>query len=121
MATKAQKWNKTNIRELLEKNDRAVNRGIIRIYEYQTQDEKKKAQTKESNGVGFNGVDAPFGTFLAEYILSKRKNVNDYNVLTGNFLERARKITIKYAGQLAFIANERDARKEDTEENEDLP
>jgi hypothetical protein len=121
MATKTQKWNKTNIRQLLEKNDRAVNRGILRIYEYQTREEQTKAQTRESNGVGFNGIDASYGTFLANYILEKRKNANDYNVLTGKFLDRARKMTMKYAGQLAFIANEREARKQDTEENEDLP
>lgn len=65
-------WTREKIVELLQTRDDAVERGILRIYQLQTEDEKRSGSTKHSNGVGFNGADASYGTYLAQW-LSKGK------------------------------------------------
>lgn len=91
-------WTKEAVVGLLEKNNAAVNRAVLAIYEGQTFDEKSAEYTKYSNGVGFNAFDAKRGTYYAEYI---ERNGS----LTGRHLEVARKMMKKYAGQLSSIAN----------------
>jgi hypothetical protein len=46
-----------------------LSKKILYLYRSQTQAEQSAASTHESNGVGFNMVDAPFMTSLAEQIL----------------------------------------------------
>jgi hypothetical protein len=43
-----------SIRTLLNKNDKAVERGLVAIYNRQTLDEKLDKYTKHRNGVGFS-------------------------------------------------------------------
>lgn len=89
---------KASIQHLLDTNDRAVVRGLVRIYERQTQSEKAAHTTTESNGVGFTGVDADFLTSLAEKAIK-------YGSLTPNQLFYARKKVKKYWKQLAEVAH----------------
>ena len=91
-------WTKEEIKVLLEKSTVAVERGIVRIFQLQTEDEQADKQTKHHNGVGFSGVDANFGTYLARWVMGG-------NHLDGKFLTKARHLTKKYAGQLVKIAN----------------
>lgn len=98
MAKPKAKWNKANIREMLEANDTAVVRGLVRIHSFQTGDEKLSGQTTEENGVGWNGVDAEYMTSLHDYF-----RANGY--LTPGQMAYARKKILKYSGQLAKIAN----------------
>jgi len=92
------KWNKQNILALLAKDNKAVERGILAIYNKQTEDEQASDATRWLNGVGFSGVDAEFGSSLA-------KNIQKWGKLTDKQLPWARKIIFKYAQQLANIAN----------------
>lgn len=83
---------------MLEKSDKAIRRGILAIYSLQTWDERRTEDSTEANGVGFNGLDAPFLTSLAKQLQMK-------GYLTRKQTEKGRKAMLKYAGQLAKIAN----------------
>lgn len=97
--TKVQeKWNRLNIRALLERSDEAVIRGMLRIYEYQTPEEKVNGVTVEDNGMGFNGVDSDYLTNLVVYY-------QHHGRLSERQIFHARKKMLKYSGQLARIAN----------------
>jgi hypothetical protein len=92
------KWKKEDIKELLETNDVAVIKGLIRIYELQTSDEQSDEYTKHHNGVGFSGFDGEFMTSVAKWFLK-----NGF-VSEGQF-KHVKKKMMRYAGQLAKIAN----------------
>ena len=96
MATK--KWTKPEILEMLKKSDKALIRGLMTIYGYQTDEERVRGVTVEDNGMGFNGVDADFLTQIA-------LSYQQYGRLTPGQIEWTRKKMLKYAGQLAKHAN----------------
>lgn len=96
---------KQYIRSKLETDDRWLERGILAIYNFQTSNEQQTGETIEANSVGFNGSDARLLTYCAKWIARG-------NHLSGIFLERARKSTLKYAGQLAKIAKDNDKAKQ---------
>lgn len=81
-------------------SDTAVERAIVAIFHRQTQDEQSSHCTKHSNGIGFSGVDASLGTYLAKWILSGKH-------LSGRFLVKGRGMAQKYRGQLLDIAKEK--------------
>ena len=60
-------WNKEKIQALLEKNDEAVYRALMKIYDRQTADEQEYQDTTEYNTVGFTGVDGHILSSFAEY------------------------------------------------------
>ena len=91
-------WTVEEIRTLLEESDKAVARGILAIYGRQTLSEQSAEETTESNGVGFNGVDAPFLSSLAKFYEEK-------GFLSPQQVEYGRKKIRKYANQLVNIAN----------------
>lgn len=98
MTIERKKWTKADIKSLLQTNDEAVQRGIFRIWEYQTTEEAFVGETRQNNGVGFNKIDAQFLTSLA--LQYQRKGY-----LTQKQIRAGRKAVMKYAGQLAKIAN----------------
>ena len=101
-------WTKEEIKGLIESRDDAVIRGMKRIYELQTEDEKEnggtlfwsktKLGTYYNNGVGFSGVD---GDIMSSFV----KFYNKTNFLTFKQMKIARKKMLKYAGQLTKIVN----------------
>lgn len=91
-------WKVDEIRYLLETNNSAVIRGLIAIYNKQTQDEKIMNETKHSNGVGFTGADAKVLSNMAKYAISKG------GLTEKQFIYVKKKIG-KYAGQITKIAN----------------
>lgn len=96
--TTIKKWKKDEIRAKLETNDVWLFKGLVAIFNKQTADEQDSGVTCHENGMGFTGADAEFMTSLAnQYLvcgsLSKRQT------------EVVRKRMLKYAGQLAKIAN----------------
>ena len=86
------------IKEMLNTNDKWLCRGIIAIYNKQTADEKEAETTKHSNGVGFSGCDAEILSSFAKQLLAGRS-------LSNKQREISRKKIVKYAKQLATIAN----------------
>lgn len=94
------KWEVDDIKALLEMDDAAVERAIVVIFERQTADEQAHAYCAHLNGRGFNKLDAEFGTSLAKGCLK-------YGHLTPKQLPYARKMMLKYVGQLTEAANEK--------------
>lgn len=92
------KWNRDNVRAILQERDEAVLRGLTVINRLQTQDERAAKVTTHSNGVGWSGFDAEIMGHLAEWYEEK-------GFLTEKQLGLARRKMLKYAGQLARVAN----------------
>lgn len=91
-------WTKDEIKSMLNANDKAVARGVVAIYNRQTNEEKFCDDTHESNGVGFNKFDAELMSSIARWFTS-------HGYLTDKQTAIARKKIMKYAGQLTEIAN----------------
>ena len=93
-----QTWTKEEIKERMRVSDQWLIRGLLAIYKYQTEAEQSDDATLEDNGVGFNGVDA--------FILSQfARQFQTRGFLSPKQILVARKKMLKYAGQLATIAN----------------
>ena len=117
-------WTRDEINELLVNNDVAVMRGIVRLFELQTEDESRIGVAKHKNKRGFGASDAKAGTRMARWLLG----MNDRNEVRyppkdlrhplcqkvlGRYahgdkvIDRARKIVLKHSAQLVEIANGR--------------
>jgi len=86
------------IKEKILTDDRWLERGILAVYRLQTADEQNTETTSEHNGVGFNAFDARSGSYYAKWLESGRS-------LSGPHLAKARKLCLRYIGQLERIAN----------------
>lgn len=62
----------TALRTLLAVNSSWAIRGLIAIYNLQTEDEKLAETTSHDNGVGFTGVDSEILSSFAKQVLAKR-------------------------------------------------
>lgn len=98
--------NKENVVKLLETSDQAVGRALSALLKRQTDVERATATTREYNGKGFTGVDAEFGTSVAEFF-----NRNGYiTPKQAQAWRRKNKNGVmrigKYAGQLVLVAQE---------------
>jgi len=112
---KTPKWTKEEIRAnmLLPSpiGDAWLIRGMFAILGNQTPDEQAMGQTVEDNGLGFNGVDAEILTSFCGQAQMRLTALpaNDptrySRCLTPKQLEIARKLMLKYCGQLAAHAN----------------
>lgn len=91
-------WKKEEIKDLIENRNDAVIRGMLRIYDLQTESEKVFGDTHENNGIGFSGVD---GDIMSSFV----KFYNKTGFLTFKQIKIARKKMLKYAGQLTKISN----------------
>jgi hypothetical protein len=91
-------YTRQRINELLVESDEMVKRSLVIMYQRQTSDEQAGGFTQESNGVGFNGVDAGFGTSLARQVLER-------GTLSDKQLQAGRKMLRRYVGQLVDAAN----------------
>lgn len=60
-------WTKEKIVTLLETNDKAVGRALLRLAELQTADEIVSEDTKHKNGRGFRPCHAKMGTSMAKF------------------------------------------------------
>lgn len=92
-------WTKEEILDLLKRNDLAVAKGCVRLFERQVRDEQVSEDTHYTNGRGFNKPDARFMSSIAKWYMKNGK-------LTPKQVFSARRRILKYAGQLAEIANE---------------
>ena len=89
-------WTKDDIKALLETNDAAVIKAMLRIFEYQTYSEQQSEHTQDFNGVGFSGVDG-------EILSSFSKQFQTRGFLSLKQMTIARKRMKRYAGQLLAI------------------
>lgn len=91
-------WTKPRIANLLQTNNRAVERALIAIYKRQTADEKAVQHTRHNNGQGFSAAHARKGTYYARWCLAGKS-------LTGDHLVKARLMAMHYIGQLVEVSN----------------
>ena len=86
-------WTKDSVRELLLTNDKAVNRAVMLIYSFQTADEKIDKNTNTHNGQGYS-------KFHANIMSSFAQRLQNGQSLSIKQMETARKIIVKYTGQI---------------------
>ncbi|MFA6569981.1 MAG: hypothetical protein WCT77_01955 [Bacteroidota bacterium] len=86
-------WNKERIQKLLDTNNEAVYRAMLRIYDRQTRTEQINQNTEDWNSVGFTGVD---GEIMSSFTEAYKK----YGRLTEKQMNIARKKMKKYWKQL---------------------
>jgi len=86
-------WDKESVKDLLRTNDKAVQRAILRIYTFQTDEEKYFENVKVVNGKGFNKFDA-------EVLSNFARQIKRGQDLTEKQMYVARPKIMKYAGQL---------------------
>lgn len=94
------KHSKEYIKEKLKTSNRWLEKGVIAIYQRQTNDEQQVRRTTHRNGMGFSAADAGYLSYVAKYLI-------DGGRLSGHHLEKTRRKMLKYAGQLERIAKER--------------
>jgi hypothetical protein len=97
-------WSRVEIARALEQSSVFVERALVALYELQTPQEKAAEMTAVSNGVGFNAVDAPFLSSLAEQV-QRRSHVAEGYRLSPKQIMWARKKLKKYGRQLVEIAD----------------
>lgn len=91
----------------------AVTVAIVRIYQRQTADERCDGSTRHTNGVGFSASDARLGTYMAKWALGPRNTTgNPVRMFTGKWLEKGRKMALKYRKQLLEIASQKEHAKQ---------
>lgn len=92
-------WTPEEMEQYLAKAPaKAIGLALVRIFERQTADEQASERTSVQNGQGFSGYDAKTGTYMAQWVLSGRE-------LSGQYLERGRKMAMRYRKQLVEVAN----------------
>jgi hypothetical protein len=103
MPTAAPAYTAETVRTKLLSDDAWLIRGMLAIFALQTEDEREAGNTTHQNGVGFNGVDAPFCTSLASQFKARGS-------LSPKQIAALRKVMPKYAAQLAALANAKAAK-----------
>lgn len=106
----AKVWTRNEIDALLNTNARAVEEGILRLYELQTRDEQTGEYTQYRNNVGFSSCHARTGSYWAKVI--KKSTAKPGHRLWGKGLEKCRRIALKHSRQLTELANAKEAAKE---------
>ena len=96
--TTRRNWTREDILMKITASDKWLCRGILAIYNRQSETEKSQGATIHANGVGFNAFDADFLGSLAQKIQQGKS-------LTRKQLQAARSAMSKYCGQLAILAN----------------
>jgi hypothetical protein len=94
----AKAWSESEIKEMLDSNDKAVWRAVWRLFERQTEEEREIGATVKNNSKGFNAFDAPILSSFA-------KQYQKFGRLTQRQTDLARKKIRKYIKQLVEIAN----------------
>ena len=94
-------WTPALVKERINTSDQVLKNALLRLYTFQTEEEKQHSDTHESNGLGFNGTDAHILSEFAKQLLSK-------GWLSPKQIAIARKKLPKYSRQIFnYIADSR--------------
>jgi hypothetical protein len=99
------------IKTLLLTNNVALEEAILRIYGRQTAGEQSSQTTVEHNGMGFSAFDATILSSFAEQIQRNRYGKPKGERLTEKQRVIGRRKMVRYTGQLAIVAAEKEAAK----------
>ena len=91
-------WTEEEIKKLVQENDEVLYGALKKLYACQTADEQATGDTHVINGMGFNGVDAPILSSMAEFLKKT-------GFLTPKQKVICRKKLVKYNKQLTKLAN----------------
>ena len=91
-------WTEQEIKELVQTNDKVLYGALKNLYACQTADEQAIGETSVKNGAGFNGLDAPILSSIAEFLINRGYLTDKQKVLV-------RKKLVKYNKQLTRLAN----------------
>lgn len=94
-------WDKESLKDLLDRNDKAVYRAILLIYSFQTDEEKYIGTTKTVNGRGFSKFDVEV---LSSFAMQLRRGQE----LTLKQMYVARPKIKKYVGQILQYMKDRE-------------
>lgn len=115
--------NKQQVSAILASDPFAVTKAIVLLYSFQTQDERGRSTTTESNRAGFNVAHAKDASYWARWVLGvgprtsqdiinqkvrhylTANNYRQYRTLSGRFLEKAREVAAVYWRQLSDEAD----------------
>ena len=93
-------YTKEQIQELLTTDIRWTERAVLVLFDRQTTDEQNILDTVHNNGIGFNGVDGRYLSWVAKYL---RKG----NHLSGHHIDKVRNKLPKYWKQIKDIIEEK--------------
>ena len=97
-------WDKESLKDLLDRNDKAVYRAILLIYSFQTDEEKYIGATKTVNGKGFSKFDVEV---LSSFAMQLRRGQE----LSLKQMYVARPKIKKYAGQILQYMKDKEENK----------
>ena len=61
-------WDIPKLKDLLMRNNKAIERAVLLLYSFQTYEERTYGHTETNNGVGFNRLDANILSSFAEQL-----------------------------------------------------
>jgi len=93
-------YTKEQIQELLTTDIRWTERAVLVLFDRQTKDEQNRLDTVHNNGIGFNGVDGRYMSWVAKYL-------RNGNHLSGHHIEKVRSRLPKYWKQIQDIIEEK--------------
>lgn len=114
--------NKSDVSAILASNPFAVTKAIVLLFSFQTEEERGRSTTTESNRAGFNVAHAKNASYWARWVLGvgprtpkevvahkvrhylTGNNYRQYRTLTGRFLQEATEVAGVYWKQLAAEA-----------------
>lgn len=102
-------YTRQQIENRLRQDARFVEHAILALFMQQTQIERERGETITKNGVGFRADCANRGSYIASWLLKG-------NRLSGRWVEDARKIALRHAGQLTDLANTRQQKPNTTQQ-----
>ena len=91
-------WTQEQMADFIQNNDKVLYSALQALYKCQTDEEKSSKDALLQNGVGFNGVDAPFLSSVAQFLNKNGFLTEKQKVLT-------RKKLVKYMRQITNMAN----------------
>ena len=91
-------YTKEQVKDLLATDLKWMERGVIVLYERQTEDEQKSGQTQVYNNRGFNGTDSRYMTWVAKWLLEHKSHH-----LNEKHRAKVAKSLPKYWGQIMEI------------------
>lgn len=103
------------IKAQVQSDDRWMLRGLLAIYQFQTEHEKQANTTEQHNGVGFSGIDGEIMTSMANQAIKKgvEQTLRTSQQIYAEKFFSAKQIAIlkqkmpKYARQLLKISEQK--------------
>ena len=89
-------YTKEYIKEKLSTDQRWMERSLVVLYRYQTEDEQESGRTSWMNNRGFNSSDSKYLTYCSKYVLNGGH-------LSGKHLVKCGKMLPKYWRQIQML------------------